>query len=500
MKSDHASLELAASYVFNCLTWYYIRMEKRDQHYLDAIHIVGMAIAWAIMLVPTSYQYFALDYDSSAFNAATIMFLLGGTIASFVVVSLVRRSIDVPFPLLLMGGLLFAVGNSVTYFAEIASLLPRWVTFVSSFLQGAGTALFILSWVQVSSKLFPESFARDIASSLAGGALILAAIAVLHNCPRHAWLWPFLAVFMTIVSLVCSCVAIKKQGLGSLELSVRDNVTNPYFVPFAMEIFFCIIGFSLLLCHIDFADLRSPFDAALSLSIAILVLAAFLALARIKSTAISSTRFAKLSCTVLVFGIVLGFISPEVPTGVLRALVFAGALCTFFGLLLALKNASDEQGVSKSYTFALGFTFFYFGGCLAEICLLVMNSIGGGNPMTSGLDTKALLALVLLALFVGIALLPDSDAVLSNSHAKGATLNLAQASSDVAEKYDLTKRQAEVLSLLVQGKRVSDIEKALTISNGTARAHVRAIYGKCSVHSQSELMNLVIEAASRHDA
>ncbi|MDR1184970.1 MAG: LuxR C-terminal-related transcriptional regulator, partial [Coriobacteriales bacterium] len=78
-----------------------------------------------------------------------------------------------------------------------------------------------------------------------------------------------------------------------------------------------------------------------------------------------------------------------------------------------------------------------------------------------------------------------------------ATWSPEQASMEITTEYNLTNRQAEVLLLLIQGKRVRDIEKTLIISNGTARAHVRGVYEKCGVHSRSELMSLVIKTAPR---
>lgn len=57
--------------------------------------------------------------------------------------------------------------------------------------------------------------------------------------------------------------------------------------------------------------------------------------------------------------------------------------------------------------------------------------------------------------------------------------------------FGLTRREEEVLVLLVRGMSTPDIERELTISNGTARNHVQHVYKKLDVHSRDELRALV---------
>lgn len=61
----------------------------------------------------------------------------------------------------------------------------------------------------------------------------------------------------------------------------------------------------------------------------------------------------------------------------------------------------------------------------------------------------------------------------------------------VADRYMLSRREAEVLFLLAKGRNAAFIQEKLFISEGTARTHMRHIYAKLNVHSQKELMDLV---------
>lgn len=63
----------------------------------------------------------------------------------------------------------------------------------------------------------------------------------------------------------------------------------------------------------------------------------------------------------------------------------------------------------------------------------------------------------------------------------------------------LSKREKEILRLLVAGRRPQDIAGTLFISVHTARNHIKAIYQKLGVHSQGELIAKVLRAPGRSD-
>lgn len=73
----------------------------------------------------------------------------------------------------------------------------------------------------------------------------------------------------------------------------------------------------------------------------------------------------------------------------------------------------------------------------------------------------------------------------------GLSLMLARRCSLLAQKHSLTKREAEVLNLLAQGRTKTSICQLLTISEGTARTHTAHIFHKLSINSQQELIAIV---------
>jgi DNA-binding NarL/FixJ family response regulator len=58
----------------------------------------------------------------------------------------------------------------------------------------------------------------------------------------------------------------------------------------------------------------------------------------------------------------------------------------------------------------------------------------------------------------------------------------------IAQEEGLTRREQEVLNLLIKGKPYKEIASILYVSLDTIRSHVRRIYRKLHIHSRAEIM------------
>ncbi|WP_296009771.1 helix-turn-helix transcriptional regulator [uncultured Adlercreutzia sp.] len=63
--------------------------------------------------------------------------------------------------------------------------------------------------------------------------------------------------------------------------------------------------------------------------------------------------------------------------------------------------------------------------------------------------------------------------------------------AQVAERFALTPREAEVFAMLARGRDRAYIEEALVVSRNTVKAHVKHVYAKLGIHSHQELIDLV---------
>ena len=69
----------------------------------------------------------------------------------------------------------------------------------------------------------------------------------------------------------------------------------------------------------------------------------------------------------------------------------------------------------------------------------------------------------------------------------------AERCAKAAEKFNLTKREGEILLALAQGQNAAAIAEAEVISLNTARTHISRIHRKMDVHSQQELQKRLKE-------
>jgi len=63
--------------------------------------------------------------------------------------------------------------------------------------------------------------------------------------------------------------------------------------------------------------------------------------------------------------------------------------------------------------------------------------------------------------------------------------------TEIPQLGDLTSREWEVLTGLLNGQRVSDIAAELYVSQSTVRNHLSSIYARLGVHSQVDLVRLI---------
>ena len=98
------------------------------------------------------------------------------------------------------------------------------------------------------------------------------------------------------------------------------------------------------------------------------------------------------------------------------------------------------------------------------------------------------------------ASIDELAAAIRNAHEGKATLapEAAQILMDAATKppektYDLTRREHDVLTQMVEGKTNPEIAEILSVSRATVKTHVSNILGKLNVSSRVEAVKLAIE-------
>jgi DNA-binding CsgD family transcriptional regulator len=75
-----------------------------------------------------------------------------------------------------------------------------------------------------------------------------------------------------------------------------------------------------------------------------------------------------------------------------------------------------------------------------------------------------------------------------------------QTCSYVAQENGLTKREEEIMLLMVQGATRRDISESLYVASNTVKTHIHGIYRKLGVHSQEDMRRLVNRSKRMFDS
>lgn len=82
---------------------------------------------------------------------------------------------------------------------------------------------------------------------------------------------------------------------------------------------------------------------------------------------------------------------------------------------------------------------------------------------------------------------------LSPAIARDASLDIERRCQLCAQRHSLTPREQEILEYLALGYTAIGIKDKLTISQNTAKSHIKNIYRKMGVHSQQQLIDTVFD-------
>ncbi len=86
----------------------------------------------------------------------------------------------------------------------------------------------------------------------------------------------------------------------------------------------------------------------------------------------------------------------------------------------------------------------------------------------------------------------DGGAPMSPAIARKVIENMQKKTIDTVNKYNLTPREKEILTSLSSGNSYKLVGAALNISIDTVRTHIKRIYEKLQVHSQTEAISKAI--------
>ncbi len=161
-----------------------------------------------------------------------------------------------------------------------------------------------------------------------------------------------------------------------------------------------------------------------------------------------------------------------------------------------LFNLSYRRGVNALWVFGLTLAC----GNAGQLAANLLSVEFADSLADKDVQTLAISALVVVATMAFVALTPEksltggwgiepSDGVGERQSAPEA--DLIETCSRTARRYDLTRREEDVLLMRLQGAALKDVEESLCISHNTVKSHVRHIYAKLGVSNLEEAHEIV---------
>lgn len=471
---------------------------SRKMSAVELLGTLGLSclIAWmllAFFCLPRTYS----DADLHYVHNLEFLFTFLGVAAGYLVLhKLGQRPSFNPFKRSFMAlSLACGLFLPACVFAQGYGIVMLPVVFcVVDLCAGLSFAVIFTAWLDVSSRLRPQSLGSFIGLSFAGGAALLA-LAMLAG----TWVLPIFAA----VELVCS-VALLLFSTVNVEFnddrapleSVPDvwrfsRDVEPSFFMFGVVFAF---GFVRL-----FAFDESPVPLGLLSVLVGALVVVTAASGRQRPSVVTVQRiiaFVLVACCV-----VMSFVPGEVQLFCTCLIVAAWAtLMCFNSAFIVRKNILERaipcfrEAPRRLAPLACG---FFCGWAIATVV-----NVFFGSDATVFSTVRLVLALVLLG--VVIAFMPfqdrheidgnvkDDDAAPVVVSVEMSEAELFEARCAAVEKhYQLSPREGEVLRYLAKGRNSAFIQEKLVISQNTVKSHIARVYRKLDIHSQQKLMDFV---------
>ena len=418
--------------------------------------------------------------------------------------------------------------------AVAASYYPRIlherVFFVASFIAVAGGfAVFLLglqlrsvplvlagasieqmgtSWIRVTIGISLVGIDREHLGACIIIALLCAygAEGLLAIMPLSVCLGVFLALPLVGYLLVRRFIQPMFADICASEPPSERSIVRPAsFIPIAHKLFICLFifrfihGYTLSFGEVDGMPLLTLFAAT-----PVVLIAIWMSVFRRQ---VSPDAVFTASLLLVICGLLL--VPVAASTGIHQAIstiLAAGVACfdVMFWYVLTAIAAHNPSGSVLVFSWGTGVTSLgIIGGAFVG---RLTNDYAANDPVSAALISSALVFLFIIYMFVVLkrfsftttiaGVVPDYGALSAADSTMPSTVPqlLEQRSLVLAERYNLTSRETEVLTLLARGRSGRFIQDELVVSHNTVKAHVKHIYNKMDIHSHQQLIDLIESA------
>lgn len=377
-------------------------------------------------------------------------------------------------------GLLMTAGTAASFWSLFHPSMSSVIVVAGAVASGVGLALTILLWSELFSSLNPARVVFYYSLSLLFGALIVLVM-------RGFLLNHFMVFTLLLPALSLLCVAMSFRAIPEGERPRKEWVSFSFpWKPVAlMAVYALAYGIRTDIISVSEGP-HSSWGVVFAATLVVI------------SVALRGERFDlailyRVGLPLMVGGLLLVPLVAPSDSFISNFCVEASYTSFTILIMIILSNISHRFGVSAVWLFGiergLRLLIAKFGAFIAGV--LAEN----GNP---GVTLSAAMTAILICTLI---FLPEKN-LLSDwgmTQLGGDGVNdetrererLRGVCAQLAAEYGLSRREAEVLELLVRKRSIVDIEQELLITTGTVKSHIGHIHSKMGIHSRKELFRLL---------
>lgn len=445
--------------------------------------IIGFSFCLVWVFVASHSLSISVTFAFAHGLSARVLLQMGTSVGALLVYGFQRQGHRFGPLAIMIASLCMSSGFLLFAFPEEMHV-PQLVSLGCVFASGMGYGVLFLAWLALLEERKPSHSLASFGAAILTASLLDCMVLAL---PRYALLafMPCLPIASALfyvrepgAALIAAhenpCIKKKQNARSRWADKTRGQKASVLFVvPLLIEGF--AYGSFLQLTFSEAGTLENNVGVIALAMTALLLLATALLWGNLKRSVPLFVLFALLA---LVYALIPLFLSD--PRTTIFILMLGYNYFYFFALALCAEMRK-AAGVSLLTCTILVVLSFEIGNAAGS--LFLASSVA---PVEPNIFRTIVSGAVVYSLFVGAF-----AAIQYLSHAQEDRAIRAEANAHTTkfcETYSLSRRECEVLELLVKGRTAAVIAEKLFISTETARVHIKNIYRKVNVHSQQQLI------------
>lgn len=472
-------------------------VSKRRIGAMELLGIGGFACFFGWMLVSFYWLFAEYIQDVSVAERDVVqMFVFVGLVLGYFVLHLAgknKRFDPFRFTWLVVAAVLAILLPLAAIALDFGAAIPSAALCAVNLCAGMGGALLTVGWLDVCSRIRLQSFRRFTSLSLVVGGVLFALVAIVPNRVQPA--------FCIIYALLSVGLLHFASARGGFTLNTPPVGSCKKTWEFAWEIEPSLIAFGVVFGLTFVYLFNSGVDTVLVGLLFVIPGAGIIAAFALRGKNVGITVIQRiLLCVTVLSCLAMPFAAEWVQLACSCLVVASWAAFVSVNYALVVKKSVENWEAPVFHQVPARLIFSALGFLLGWAIAAAMTVIYGAHSdafMIVRLCMAFILVVVVMLFFpspehhdrAAEAVKRETKPVVSSNLSDKELFE--RRCKAVAELYQLSPRETDILEFLAKGRNAAYIQNKLTISPHTVKSHIYSIYRKLDIHSQQKLMDFV---------